>query len=863
MQLVERASQVDQLLSLLADAAGGIGHVVTLSGESGAGKSAIANLLAGLVAEDTRVLRGTCENFGTAEPLGPLHDLAREAGWTLPEALSYAETRIALFSEVFRLLNEGESVSLVVIEDIHWADDATLNLIRYLGRRILGSRILLLLTARNDDPGSGSRLRLALADISPSSQIRIEVPSLSRGAVKELAERRGLDGGELFRITGGNAYFVTELVEAGDGVAMPGTIRDAILVRADRLNGPDRAVLSAASIFPDGFDQMSIETMCGHNAHTSLQSCINSGLMSQIGSAFSFRHEITRQAIEQSLSPVHRRSLNAKALAILRNISKVPIARLIHHAKEAQDIDAICELAPQAAKEAASLGAHRQAVSHYQLALEHAPVFEEAKRAALYADYAFECHLIGEVERAILAQQNALALHRRLGASLNEGKSLRWLSRLSYLAGNRKDSDRYGIEAVKLLETLPPGAELAMAYSNLSQLGMLAGNAESASDYGYRAITLAESVEINRPDILCHALNNVGTAILWRNPDQARQYLGRSLEIALANQFEDHAARGYTNRGWIEFHLHSVADAEDFLERGIAYCIERDLDTWRDYMAGEQAELFIYLGRWSEAEQVARRVVDNLNAAPLSLYPNVLALAVLGTRRGEPVEALLEDLGRFLDEGLELQRLAPYAELIAERAWLELDDKERAVNLLDQAVALSTDDISISTLLIWKSKLGQKVVAGPEFRGDSVVQQMLTGEWEAAANAWRERQSPYWHALALLDGGDDALYRALDVFEALGALAVAQHVRAMIRKRLGRVAPRGPRATTKANPAGLTKREMDVLHYVESGKSNNEIATSLFVSAKTVDHHVSSILAKLKARTRTEAAFLARSRGFL
>lgn len=863
MELLERAAQLDQLQSSLVDAARGRGCVVILNGEAGAGKSALASTFAELVADGTRVLRGACENFGTAEPLGPLHDLAREAGWSLPETLSSAENWISLFSHVFTLLNDSPSGTLAVIEDIHWADDATLNLIRYLGRRIRNSNILLMLTARNDGLDSQSRLRRALADISSTSQVRIEVPALSRVAVNELANQRGIDGDEVFRITEGNAYFVTELIRAGDWTSMPGNVRDAVLARADGLATADRDVLAAASVFPDTVDLMCVEAMVGHNVETSLQAGIDCGLLLPADRAFSFRHEITRQAIEQSLSPVRRRILNAKALAVLRELPDVSVAQLTHHANEAQDILAICELSPAAAAEAARLGAHRQAVKHYELALMHASAFDEGVRAALYESYAFECHLIGQVERAIEAQKHALALHRKVGAPLREGDSLRWLSRLSYLAGKRDDSDRYGPEAVALLETLPPGPELAMAYSNLSQLGMLASDTNVACHYGNLAIDLAGSAAIDRPDILCHALNNVGTAVLWRDPDQARSLLSRSLAISLANQFQEHVARTFTNRAWVEMSLHSVTEAEELLAQGISYCIERDLDTWRDYMRGLQAALFIQLGRWSEAENSASLVVDNLNAPSLSRYPGVLALAVIRTRRGEAADALLRELDRFLDTGLEQQRLVPYAELIAERAWLGLEPTERAVELLDRAIALSVSDMEAAMLLVWKRKLGSDTSVDDGFKGDPVAAQMLAGEWAAAAEAWTERKSPYWHAMSLLDGDNDAIYHALDVFETLGATAAAQHVRDMIRVRLGRVAHRGPRASTKENPAGLTKREMDVLRCIDLGKSNSEIATTLFVSAKTVDHHVSSILAKLNAKTRTEAASLARRQRIL
>lgn len=864
MQLVERAPHLDQLQSLLRDAAGGSGCVVTLAGEAGAGKSTLAAAFARQAPVGVRVLSGAAENFGTAEPLGPLHDLARQAGWALPEMLFVSGSRIALFSEVFSLIEERPddgSATLVILEDVHWADDATLNLIRYIGRRIRSAHILLLVTARSEDAAGQSRLRRALNDIPPSSRVFIDVPALSEMAVAELARQRGLDGKAVFRVTGGNAYFVAEVIEAGH--EMPATIRDAVLARADGLSAEDRQVLAAASILPDGFDPALIEALCGRDAQAALEACVGCGLIVRAGEGFMFRHEIARQALEQSLSPVDRRRLNSFVLAYFYNIPNISVARLVHHAKEAQDLPAICDLAPKAAAEAARLGAHRQAVRHYELALAHASAFPEAERASLYGLYAFECHLIGQVERAIAAQQNALALHRQLGDRLAEGDSLRWLSRLSYLAGNREEADRSAAQAVALLETLPASAELAMAYSNLAQLCMLASDVDAAAHWGGRAIALADREALDRPDILSHALNNVGTAILWRDPDGARQMLDRSLDIALANDFQEHAARTFTNRGFVEIRQHAAAAAEEVLARGVAYCIDRDLDTWRDYMRGEQAELMIFLGRWDEAETLAQSVVDNLNTPPLSRYPAVLASAVLKTRRGEPASLPLDELERFLQTGLELQRLAPYAALVAERAWLGLEDRKRALLLLSQASALSREDLDIAIVAFWEHILGGDGQREHEFRGDGAISQMLAGEWKAAAGIWEERRSPYWRAMALLSGDDAAVYEALDIFEALGAGAIAEHVRLTIRAKGGRVAARGPRESTRQNAAGLTRREMDVLRLIDLGKPNAEIGNLLFISAKTVDHHISAILAKLDARSRSEAASFARKLGLL
>ncbi len=889
MRLVEREPTLDHLQSLLREAADGQGRLVLLEGEAGAGKSSLAAAFARAVPADTRVLSGACENFGTAEPLGPWRDIAREARWALALAPASGRNWISLFSEMLDLLTAGRRPTLLLIEDIHWADDATLNLIRYIGRRIRSACLLLLVTARNDDTAGQTRLRRLFADIPPAHWLRLDVPPLSKAAVLELAGSAGLDGEAIFSATGGNAYFVSELVEAagrqpaGDGGRLPATIRDAVLARADALSEPERQALRAASTSPDAFAPELIEAICGRPARPALEACAASGLLVPAGELYAFRHEIARQAIEQSLPPLGRRAMNAKALAYFRRSGDASMARMVHHAHEAQDVAAILELAPRAAAEAGRLGAHRQAMRHYELALAHAASLCDAERAGLYEGYAFECHLTGQMERAIAAQTSALALYRALGDIRHVGDNMRWLSRLSYLAGDRKGADAFGRQAVDLLEqaaspaepgpaepapsepahTEPAHAELAMAYSNLSQLAMLAGDAETATRHGERAIALVARQDVARPEVLCHALNNVGTAICWRQPQRARQTLDRALAIALEHGFQEHAARAFTNRAWVEIRLHAADAAEAVLARGIAYCIEHDLDTWRDYMRGELAELLTELGRWDEAEAAAEAVVDNRNSPALCRYPSLVALATLRTRRGGSADELMQEMAAFLQNTFEFPRLAAHAALVAERAWLGLAGREQALAALRQAAALCRDDAAGSMLGFWAHMTGEAGLAQGGENADAAVAAMRRGRWQEAADIWTGRRAPYYAALALLDGDSDALYRALAALEALGATTVIAHVKETIRKRGGRLPARGPRPTTQANAAGLTIREMDVLRLIDEGRSNAEIGALLFVSAKTVDHHISAILAKLNARSRGQAAAEGRRLGLL
>ena len=173
-----------------------------------------------------------------------------------------------------------------------------------------------------------------------------------------------------------------------------------------------------------------------------------------------------------------------------------------------------------------------------------------------------------------------------------------------------------------------------MAYSNLSQLAMLEDEHEKAIREGRSAIALGQV--LGRPDIVSHALNNMGTSRAWGDRQQGRVELSQSLEMALAHNFQEHAARTYTNSGCFEINVLEYQAAREQFEAGISYCIDHDLDTWRWYMQGWLAETLLRLGRWTEAADKAGEIVDAENVSPLMRYTSVLALARLRLRRGDP-----------------------------------------------------------------------------------------------------------------------------------------------------------------------------------------------------------------------------------
>lgn len=859
--LLERDGQLDALRAEHAEAFAGRGRIVALVGEGGAGKTSLAEAFLAALPATTRVLRSACENLTIPDPLGPLHDLARETDWPIERYLGDAGSeRLPLFSAALSAIAARDRVTVLVIEDLHWADDATIDFVRFVGRRIGQLSLLLLVTARDDSSDGRRRLARALADMPAERVTRLDIPPLSPNAVSTLASTSGQNGAAIYAASAGNAFLATELIRAGDG-ELPDSVRDATLARSERLSAEGRAALAVVSIFPRRVEPSVLAAMLD-GAERGLSDCIAAGMLEHHPGGYAFRHEIARRAIEASLTVPERAALNARALRVLRETERVSPARLVHHAAEAMDADAVRELAPLAAHEASRIGAHREAAEHYRVMLRLAEDFDLQERAELYGRYAFECHLLGRLTEAVAAQQQARALYRQLGDVLMEGDTVRWLSRMSYLDGCRDNAELYGTEAITLLETQPPGPELAMAYSNRAQLAMLADCDAAAITDGRAAIALGQV--LGRPDIISHALNNVGMARAWVDAEQGIAELRESLSIALAHNFQEHAARAYTNLGCSLINTLRLKEAVELLVEGLDYCRERDLDTWTQYMSGWLAETRLRLGDLDSIGDLVAPILADDTASSMMRFNCASALAHLRLRRGDPgIEPLLAEMRVHLAANQEVQRLAPYAVLIAEQAWLGRGDVTDALETLKRAHAMIPSDFVHPELPLWIARLGARVTIRTPADLPEPYRAELDGDWRRAATLWLEHGATYDAAMSLAGGDEAAQREAVSAFEAMGAYALADRVRALMRQRGIAHVAKGPRRTTRDNALGLTRREMQILELVGKGYSSKRIAADLAIAPKTVDHHVQSLLEKLGSHSRGEAIALAREAGVL
>jgi DNA-binding CsgD family transcriptional regulator len=846
--LLERTAEIAALdAALEAARSGGGGRLVLVAGEAGVGKTVLLRRFCERHAGSARVLWGDCDALFTLSPLGPLVDIAAVSGGELAERVGEGAPPHAVAAAALAEMGRGDP-AIVVFEDAHWADEPTLDVLRLLGRRIAGVPALLIASYRDDELERGHPLRIALGELGRhGATSRLRIVPLSADAVAELAAPHGVDGGELHRRTAGNPFFVTEVLAAG-GAALPATVRDAVLARVAPLSDPARRLLDAAAIVPGRVELGLLEALAGDDA-ARLEECLSCGVLGPAGAGVVFRHELARMAVEGALTPDRRRDLHRRALVALRGADP---ARLAYHAEAAGDGDAVLEFAPAAAQRAAAAGAHREAAAQYARALRFAGEEPVAARAALREQRSYELYVADQHLEAAEELERALECRRELGDRRAEGDLLATLSNILWCPGKATEAECAGVDAVAVLEPLGPGPELARAYANMASLSMNGEDAAATADWAARAIALArrlgdEAIELN-------AMNSAGTMeFLVRGPG-AREQAERSLALALEAGLVEDVLRAYSNLAWAAIRHREHALANAYLRAGMEYASDPGQDLWWVYLLGFQARAELDQGRWDEAARTAALVVRRRRASPL---PAVLGLSVTGrlrARRGDP------DAWGPLDEALalagpELQRVEAAATARAEAAWLA-GDAARVAAETESVLALAERCEAgwvAGELALWRRRAGLETrlhVPLPE-----PIALELGGEAEAAAAAWAALGCPYEAALALAgSAGEAAQRRAHDELLALGAAAAAATVARDLRRQGVANLPRGPRAATRENPAQLTARELEVLALVAEGLRNRDIADRLFLSSKTVDHHVSSILAKLGARTRGEAA---------
>jgi len=842
--LVEREAQLGALGSWLAEAAAGEGRLVFVGGEAGAGKSALVGEFCRSLPSNVPLYLGACEPLSAPRPLGPLSDIAPSLDSVIVERMREGD-RSGVFTDCLAALTAGPVPKVMVIEDAHWADEATLDLLQYLSRRVGSTGALLVVTYR-DDVDRTEPISILLGDLASVPVVRrLAVPPLSPAAVAELTIDSDLDPVKLHAETNGNAFFVTEILRQGSH-GMPVSVADAVLARVRRLRPAARETIEVAAVIGAKVEP-AIARSVGEIGADELDECVANGFLLSEGPVLVFRHELARRAVLESIPPGRRSQLHAGVLRGLRELCGEPdyLARLAEHAEEAGDADAVLEFAPAAGDSASRLRSHREAAFQYARALRFAGRLSAADRAALLAKRADECLLLDQRDDAISAWREAIVLWEELGDRVRAGDGWRQLVCAYWNVGRRADSELAADRAVEILEPLGPSPELAWAYAEQCCLNMCAQD-PAALTWGEKALALAE--EYGPPGAMARALQSSGTFMAINGDPEGEEMIRRGLDTALEAGLDKEAALAYNNlacAAWARLDLEAAAESAS---KGLQFCQDRDIHSYGLGNQSNLADFSFWAGEWDRAAELCKPVLASNHVSRIA---SMVVLARIRARRRDPEVWPLLDEARQLATGVaELQYTALVAAGRAEAHWLSGNSHLVAGEvreLFEQAMALKSS-WHIGELGWWMWRSGE--LDDPPEGAIRPFALQMAGDWEAAASEWAEHGFPYEAAMARLDSPHVTdLRSAVETFDRLGAVAARE---------LAGVVPRGPRRSTRSNPDGLTSREVEVLGMVGRGLTDADIAKVLFISTRTVNHHVSSILTKLGVSSRTEAAEAAR-----
>ncbi|QHA09827.1 AAA family ATPase [Streptomyces broussonetiae] len=854
MDLLEREAVLHDLTGQLQAAMSGPGRLALVRGEAGIGKTAVVHRVVQLADPQIRVLVGACDPLATPRPLGPLTDLAPRLGWPVRTALAGTLTGTCRSNEVFDCLLADLSThpSLLVVEDIHWADEATLDLLRYLARRLPSVPALVLATYRDDEIGRTHRLTALLGTLAGYPWVhRHDLAPLSRRAVADLATGHAIDAEQLYHMSAGNPFIVTEIL-AAPAEPIPAAVREAVAGRLAGLSNAARTVVNVLAVLGR---RVPLPQLAGilSAPEDALDEAASCGIVRADGQVTEFRHELTRLAVLEAVPAVCRLRIHRRVLAVMRSgpVAADDLALLAAHAEGAGDPAAVLEYAPAAAVHAATRGAHREAAAQYARALRYADCLPPDQQTSLLEGHSQACLLASQLAEGVASRRTAVKQRRALGDRLREGEDLRWLSCWLWPAGRTAEARQTGLDAVRVLEGLRPGRELARAYLNLCQLACYEHEGVAAvATYAEKAIALGERFEdagvVVQARFHTAAARMLSEGCGWEDCEQA-------VSGAMARDVPVDAGLLALGMCWLAALQRDAARTTAAVSRAETYCLDRDL---LSYALGARAcgsWGLLNQGLWTRAADASQKVLSHPSSPPVG---RALALTVLGlvqARQGKPqVWPLLEQAASLVDSSCLLDTGLGW-EARVEAAWLagDLESVQAEAQRGLAVLAKRTHPWLSGSLACWIRRAGG---APPRVPAAEPYALELAGDWAGAAARWDRLGCPYDAALSRLSGDAPALRQALATLETLRARSAVARTRALMRARGVRPIRSGPRATTRANPHGLTNREMDVLKLLGEGLSDAEIAARLYISPKTVGHHVGAVLAKLGVHTRHEVA---------
>lgn len=789
--------------------------------------------------------------------------MLRDSGLGVPRA-GFAGAQGAdrdAYLEVFLAeMSSAQRPAVVVLDDAQWADDASIDVIRYLGRRIDGLPALLVVAYRSGDLAQQHPLRRVLGVLTTPSTLRLALPALSDAAVTRIAEQSGAQPAPLIAAVGGNPFYLTEILAAG-GTGVPETVRDAVMARVRDLPEPTITALQLVSVVPHRADELLVQALQGSAAVVGPAESL--GMVTVTAGQIQFRHELARRAVEESLTSEAWHEMNRRVLDWLIAARAEP-SRLVHHAAAAGDVAAVARFAPIAAREAAAAEGHSQTVAFCRLALARSEELEESSRGELHglaAQALYALNRFGDAQA-----EASLAVHswRTVGSAPTAlGQALLVSSRMQTMVGAPGRARAQIAHALSILEPLGRSPALAHAYGMMGNLEAIEANGERAAQWCARALDDADAFGYR--EVSAHARIYLGMAKIGQRDDGGFEDLRIAIELARELDHGDYLCRAALNTAIAMIWLGRHSETTAYLDMAENAARDHGLDYLLFHVVAQRSHVDLYRGDWAEAEHRLRAQLGT-DRDPAAVM--VLPLALLGrllARRGDPAAAGLAGRSwEIATRSRQVHRLALAGGAMIEQAWLRSD--RDAVRTLSDRLRPMAERANLTYLhgetLRYLRRVG--VPVDPFEDGPAGFALGIAGEWAAAADAWARAGNPYEQALELTESPDrDVAFGGLLALDRLGAIGTSRLVRR--RLRVGGVTniPRGPRAETRANPAGMTARQLEVLKLLDDGLTSAQISERLYLSRRTVDNHVAGILSRLGVRTRRHATAAATERGWL
>ena len=709
--------------------------------------------------------------------------------------------------------------------------------------------MLLLVTYRDDALVTNDPLRLTFGALaSQRATRRLSLPTLSMSGVATLAQDTSIDPTELHRLTAGNPFFVTEVLQAGND-ALPVSVRDAVLARTKTLSAPARNALEVAALIGARMQSGLLASLV--DDMLLIDELISHGLLIKDGDDLRFRHEIARVAIEAAVPPYRKARIHTKIMEALLSSGSDDDARLAFHAEGAGNAEVVLVHAPRAGARAAELGARREAAAQYERALRFVPETDIRRRAALLDNLAQQLDFADRQQDLLEACSAAVALWHELGDSERESDSLLTLAGSLWWLCRGADSWMASKAQLKLAKSLGPSPQLAKAYNNLAgrragrgryeeSLALIRQVREMSEQLGLDSEVISQSLNIEAQ--VRYAVGND-----WTLPMRA------ALETALSSGNEYRAGELFATMYWMLCGELRYEEGEPIYDQAMAYCDVHDIGLSANCLLVERAGVFEKLGRWDECVSMTHMMLEERSISPANRIQPLCYQAKVMARRGQDGFWPHLDEAMHLAVGLDEPEWLCFVRLTrVEAYWLEgrLDAARAELHRVRDASA-GIVVLSRPWVALWTRRLTGE--AEPIDLEPFASQ--IASDGAHAAELWDRLGNRYEAALALLDTREEThLRESLSRLSDLGAEAAARLVRQTMRDLGIRSIPAGTRPATKAHPRGLTVREQQILELVSQGHSNEEISASLFISVRTVEHHVSAILGKLGAARRKDAA---------